>query len=447
MEELPLRRCGNHQQTAAFAAAVAGGLALASLGSDTGGSVRQPAAFCGCVGFKPSYGRVSRYGLASYSSSLDQIGVLTQNVEDAAILYDAIAGYDKMDSTSAKVDFTPTAPNLNAEKKLRIAVIENYVNEASAEVKAALLKSIEMLKANGHEIVYKNMLDSKFDIAAYYIIATAEASANLSRYDGVRYGKRSQNTENLKDMYINTRSEGFGEEVKRRILLGTFVLSSGYYDAYYIKAQKARAFIKAKYEEILLKNGVKFYDATCPIVNLNLQRIKDSKDEIIFVGKNGHPETMASLAAKDNVHLYDINNEFDYSVIKSGSVFVTNQTTLSFIELENIFKDIKKHIPSAKFSDEICNASRVRQEKISSLDSKYDLVLIIGDKTSSNTTKLFDISSKNDSHATYFVSNLDEVKKTDLSKYHYCAIFSGTSCPKSLINTIKDYLEVTYGKI
>ncbi len=232
-------------------ARVPGGLALASLGSDTGGSVRQPAAFCGCVGFKPSYGRVSRYGLASYSSSLDQIGVLTQNVEDAAILYDAIAGYDKMDSTSAKVDFTPTAPNLNAEKKLRIAVIENYVNEASAEVKAALLKSIEMLKANGHEIVYKNMLDSKFDIAAYYIIATAEASANLSRYDGVRYGKRSQNAENLKDMYINTRSEGFGEEVKRRILLGTFVLSSGYYDAYYIKAQKARAFIKAKYEEIL----------------------------------------------------------------------------------------------------------------------------------------------------------------------------------------------------
>lgn len=233
------------------AVAVAGGLALASLGSDTGGSVRQPAAFCGCVGFKPSYGRVSRYGLASYSSSLDQIGVLTQNVEDAAILYDAIAGYDKMDSTSAKVDFTLTALNLNAEKKLRIAVIENYVNEASAEVKAALLKSIEMLKANGHEIVYKNMLDSKFDIAAYYIIATAEASANLSRYDGVRYGKRSQNAENLKDMYINTRSEGFGEEVKRRILLGTFVLSSGYYDAYYIKAQKARAFIKAKYEEIL----------------------------------------------------------------------------------------------------------------------------------------------------------------------------------------------------
>ncbi|EDJ1150731.1 Asp-tRNA(Asn)/Glu-tRNA(Gln) amidotransferase subunit GatA [Campylobacter jejuni] len=233
------------------AAAVAGGLALASLGSDTGGSVRQPAAFCGCVGFKPSYGRVSRYGLASYSSSLDQIGVLTQNVEDAAILYDAIAGYDKMDSTSANIEFIKTAPNLNANKKLKIAVIENYVNDADSEVKNALLKTIDMLKANGHEIVYKNLLDSKFDIAAYYIIATAEASANLSRYDGVRYGKRSENIQNLKEMYVNTRSEGFGEEVKRRILLGTFVLSSGYYDAYYIKAQKARAFIKVKYEEIL----------------------------------------------------------------------------------------------------------------------------------------------------------------------------------------------------
>ncbi|WP_279041393.1 Asp-tRNA(Asn)/Glu-tRNA(Gln) amidotransferase subunit GatA [Campylobacter helveticus] len=233
------------------AAAVAANLALASLGSDTGGSVRQPAAFCGCVGFKPSYGRVSRYGLASYSSSLDQIGVLTQNVEDAALLYDAIAGYDEKDSTSANVSFEPTSDKLNANVKLKIAVIENYVNAASEEVKNALLKSVEALKAHGHEIVYKTLQDYEFDIAAYYIIATAEASANLSRYDGVRYGRRSEHCENLKDLYINTRSEGFGEEVKRRILLGTFVLSSGYYDAYYIKAQKARDFIKAKYEEIL----------------------------------------------------------------------------------------------------------------------------------------------------------------------------------------------------
>ncbi|EQA6560122.1 Asp-tRNA(Asn)/Glu-tRNA(Gln) amidotransferase subunit GatA [Campylobacter upsaliensis] len=232
-------------------AAVAANLALASLGSDTGGSVRQPAAFCGCVGFKPSYGRVSRYGLAAYSSSLDQIGVLTQNVEDAALLYDAIAGHDEKDSTSANVSFEPTSDKLNANVKLKIAVIENYINAASEEVKNTLLKSIEALKAHGHEIVYRTLQDYEFDIAAYYIIATAEASANLSRYDGVRYGRRSEHCENLKDLYINTRSEGFGEEVKRRILLGTFVLSSGYYDAYYIKAQKARAYIKAKYEEIL----------------------------------------------------------------------------------------------------------------------------------------------------------------------------------------------------
>ncbi|ELS3708618.1 Asp-tRNA(Asn)/Glu-tRNA(Gln) amidotransferase subunit GatA [Campylobacter upsaliensis] len=233
------------------AAAVAANLALASLGSDTGGSVRQPAAFCGCVGFKPSYGRVSRYGLAAYSSSLDQIGVLTQNVEDAALLYDAIAGHDEKDSTSANVSFEPTSDKLNANVKLKIAVIENYINAASEEVKNTLLKSIEALKAHGHEIVYRTLQDYEFDIAAYYIIATAEASTNLSRYDGVRYGRRSEHCENLKDLYINTRSEGFGEEVKRRILLGTFVLSSGYYDAYYIKAQKARAYIKAKYEEIL----------------------------------------------------------------------------------------------------------------------------------------------------------------------------------------------------
>ncbi|EIZ1023908.1 Asp-tRNA(Asn)/Glu-tRNA(Gln) amidotransferase subunit GatA [Campylobacter upsaliensis] len=233
------------------AAAVAANLALASLGSDTGGSVRQPAAFCGCVGFKPSYGRVSRYGLAAYSSSLDQIGVLTQNVEDAALLYDAIAGHDEKDSTSANVSFEPTSDKLNANVKLKIAVIKNYINAASEEVKNTLLKSIEALKAHGHEIVYRTLQDYEFDIAAYYIIATAEASANLSRYDGVRYGRRSEHCENLKDLYINTRSEGFGEEVKRRILLGTFVLSSGYYDAYYIKAQKARAYIKAKYEEIL----------------------------------------------------------------------------------------------------------------------------------------------------------------------------------------------------
>ena len=232
------------------AAAVAAGLAVAALGSDTGGSIRQPAAFCGCVGFKPTYGRVSRYGLGAYSSSLDQIGPIAQNVEDAAILFDVIAGRDDKDSTSAELNFTPTAPNLNGERNLTICVIENYVNNASAETKTALLAAVEKLKSHGHKIIYRDLEDSKYDVAAYYIIATAEASANLSRYDGVRYGRRAE-AKNLKDLYVNSRSEGFGEEVKRRILLGTFVLSSGYYDAYYIKAQKARAHIKAQYEKIL----------------------------------------------------------------------------------------------------------------------------------------------------------------------------------------------------
>ena len=232
------------------AAAVAAGLAVAALGSDTGGSIRQPAAFCGCVGLKPTYGRVSRYGLGAYSSSLDQIGPITQNVEDAAILYDIIAGHDDKDSTSADVKFESVADKLDANKKLTICVIENYVNEASEETKKALLKAVDILKSAGHKIIYKNLENSKCDIATYYIIATAEASANLSRYDGVRYGRRAE-AKNLKELYVNSRSEGFGEEVKRRILLGTFVLSSGYYDAYYIKAQKARAYAKAKYERIL----------------------------------------------------------------------------------------------------------------------------------------------------------------------------------------------------
>lgn len=231
------------------AAAVAGGIAIAALGSDTGGSIRQPASFCGCVGFKPTYGMVSRYGLAAYSSSLDQIGPITQNVEDAAILYDIIAGNDHRDSTSCNTAFKPIAPNINPNEKLKIAVIENFLEDASEEVQKTIKESIKALESFGHEIVYKKLLNSKYDVATYYIISTAEASANLSRLDGVRYGNRVDG-DTIKDMYINTRSDGFGDEVKRRILLGTFVLSSGYYDAYYIKAQKVRHLIKQNYENI-----------------------------------------------------------------------------------------------------------------------------------------------------------------------------------------------------
>jgi len=230
------------------AAAVGAGLAIAALGSDTGGSIRQPAAFCGIVGMKPTYGRVSRYGLGAYASSLDQIGPMTQNVEDAAILYDIISGSDEKDSTNAKRDDKVT-PNLNAERKLTIAVLPKYVEDASQDIKDAYAKAIEALQSAGHTIVEREMMDAKLDISAYYITATAEAATNLARYDGIRYGNRVDG-KNLEDTFVQTRSNGFGDEVKRRIMLGNFVLSSGYYEAYYVKAQKTRHIIKDNYAKI-----------------------------------------------------------------------------------------------------------------------------------------------------------------------------------------------------
>lgn len=230
------------------AAAVGAGLAIAALGSDTGGSIRQPAAFCGIVGMKPTYGRVSRYGLGAYASSLDQIGPITQNVEDAAILYDIISGSDKKDSTNAGKDDKVT-PNLNAERKLTIAVLPKYLEGASDDIKNAYEKAIKALKTQGHTIVEHEMMNTKFDISAYYITATAEATTNLARYDGIRYGNRVDG-KNLEDTFIQTRSSGFGDEVKRRIMLGNFVLSSGYYEAYYVKAQKTRHIIKDNYNKI-----------------------------------------------------------------------------------------------------------------------------------------------------------------------------------------------------
>jgi len=230
------------------AAAVGAGLAIAALGSDTGGSIRQPAAYCGIVGMKPTYGRVSRYGLGAYASSLDQIGPMTQNVEDAAILYDIISGSDVKDSTNAMMD-DKVVPNLNAAKKLTIAVLPKYVENANDDIKKAYAKAIEALKAQGHTIVEREMMDAKYDISAYYITATAEATTNLARYDGIRYGNRVEG-KNLEETYFKTRSEGFGDEVKRRILLGNFVLSSGYYEAYYVKAQKTRHIIKNEYTKI-----------------------------------------------------------------------------------------------------------------------------------------------------------------------------------------------------
>ncbi len=232
------------------AAAVAAGEAIAALGSDTGGSIRQPAAYCGVVGLKPTYGRVSRYGLAAYASSLDQIGPITRSVEDAAILYDAIAGHDSHDSTSAEIDSEPIAGRIDPDRKLTVAVIDNYVAEASPAVRKAHDEAVRALEAEGHTIVHKELSNTKYDIATYYIVATAEAATNLARYDGVRYGRRCENPKNLEDLYYRSRSEGFGDEVKRRILLGNFVLSSGYYDAYYLKAQKVRHLIREEFNKV-----------------------------------------------------------------------------------------------------------------------------------------------------------------------------------------------------
>jgi aspartyl-tRNA(Asn)/glutamyl-tRNA(Gln) amidotransferase subunit A len=231
------------------AAAVAGGFAIAALGSDTGGSIRQPAAFCGCVGFKPTYGRVSRYGLASYSSSLDQIGPITQNVEDAAILFDAIAGFDPKDSTSAAVEAANVSRKLDPKRKLKIAVIENYIEQTNPDVAKALNEAAKTLERAGHTIVKKTMGDCAHHVATYYVLAAAEASANYARYDGIRYGFRGEGGD-LKEIYDSTRSQGFGDEVKRRLLLGAFVLSSGYYEAYYRKAQKTRKLIGDEFAAI-----------------------------------------------------------------------------------------------------------------------------------------------------------------------------------------------------
>ncbi len=228
------------------AAVVGAGLAIAALGSDTGGSIRQPAAFCGVVGMKPTYGRVSRYGLIAFASSLDQIGPITQNVEDAAILYNIIAGYDTHDSTSAPVENKKI--EFNEKRKLKIAVINNYIDEANEEIKRQILDVINSLEKEGHTIIHKNLMNSKIDVATYYVVATAEASSNLARFDGMRYGSRIEGKD-LKETYKLTRAQ-FGEEVKRRIMLGTFVLSSGYYDAYYIKAMKVRQLIKNEFDKL-----------------------------------------------------------------------------------------------------------------------------------------------------------------------------------------------------
>ncbi len=247
------------------AAAVAAGEATVALGSDTGGSIRLPASYCGLVGLKPTYGRVSRYGLIAFASSLDQIGPITRTVEDSALLLNAVAGCDEHDSTSLNTPVLDYTANLNKDLKgVKIGYIKELCSEGlSDDVSSAVQKSIEMYKSLGAEIVEISLPLIKYSIAVYYIVATAEASSNLARFDGVRYGFRAKDVENLYDMYVKTRAQGFGPEVKRRIMLGTYALSSGYYDAYYKKAQQVRRLVKNDFDKAFEKVDV-LLSPTCP---------------------------------------------------------------------------------------------------------------------------------------------------------------------------------------
>jgi aspartyl-tRNA(Asn)/glutamyl-tRNA(Gln) amidotransferase subunit A len=237
------------------AAAVAADMAVAALGSDTGGSIRQPASFCGVVGLMPTYGRVSRYGLIAFASSLDHIGPLTKTVKDAAIVLRTIAGRDPMDSTSAELPVPDYVAELEkAVRGLKIGVAKEYLGEGlDPEVRKAIEAAIQKLARQGCEIVDVSLPHTKYAIPTYYIVATAEASSNLARFDGVRYGYRAKDARTLSEMYRRSRDQGFGAEVKRRIMLGTYALSAGYYDAYYLKAQRVRTLLTWDFEEAFKK--------------------------------------------------------------------------------------------------------------------------------------------------------------------------------------------------
>jgi len=239
-------------------AAVAADETFVALGTDTGGSVRQPASLCGMVGLKPTYGRVSRYGLVAYASSLDQIGPITKDVTDCALIMKVISGYDKMDSTSVNLGVPDYLKSCQAGiKGLKIGVPKEYFIEGiDREVKDALDKALKMFEKLGARIEEVSLPHTEYSLPTYYLIATAEASSNLARYDGVQYGYRTEDYEDLSSMYQKTRSEGFGSEVKRRIMLGTYALSSGYYDAYYLKAQKVRTLIKEDFDKAFSKYDI-----------------------------------------------------------------------------------------------------------------------------------------------------------------------------------------------
>lgn len=246
------------------ASSVATGQGILSLGSDTGGSIRQPASFNGIVGLKPTYGRVSRYGLIAFASSLDQIGPMGKSVDDVALMFSAIEGYDEMDSTSVQTEKEDFFANINdGIKGLKVGIPKEYFEEGlNSEFKALMDDSIAKFKELGAELVEVSLPHSEYAAPTYYIIAPAEASSNLARFDGIRYGYRAEEFDGVEDLYIKSRSQGFGDEVKRRIMIGTYVLSAGFYDAYYKKAQKVRRIIKDDFDKVFEQVDIIFTPAT-----------------------------------------------------------------------------------------------------------------------------------------------------------------------------------------
>ena len=312
------------------AAAVTAGLCLTALGSDTGGSIRQPAAFCGIVGLKPTYSRVSRYGLIAYASSFDQIGPLANNVKDASLILEVISGKDEFDSTvsSKKVD-QYSALDINVKPK-KIAYIKECLesNGLDAEIKQLIISKIDDLKLKGNIVEPVSFPYLDLLVPTYYVISTAEASSNLARYDGVHYGYRSENITDLESSYINSRSEGFGEEVKRRIMLGTFVLSAGYHDAFFTKAQKIRRLIKQKTDELFLNYDF-VISPTTPHTAFDIgEKYKDPTvmylEDIFTVQANlsGNPAISLPLANHSNgmpIGLHIMANHFKEAELLSFS--------------------------------------------------------------------------------------------------------------------------------
>ena len=313
------------------AVAVAEGLCMASLGSDTGGSIRQPASFCGVIGMKPSYGRVSRNGLLAYASSFDQIGVFTKHIEDACLLTHIMSGKDEFDSTLASVE-THQKKIEPLDNKLAIGIPKDYLNFKSldTEIKVKTESIIEKLESDGHQINYINFPFVKHLVPCYYVLTTAEASSNLARYDGAHFGYRSENANDINSTYVLSRTEGFGLEVKRRIMLGNFVLSSGYYDAYFTKAQKVRRLIKEATEQMLKENDILLFPTT-PTTAFKIGEINDPiqmyLQDIFTVHANivGVPAVSLPMGTHSNnlpIGVQLMSNTFKEDLLYSASQYI-----------------------------------------------------------------------------------------------------------------------------